>query len=649
MKKGIIFFCFVTLVITTINTQELTAQQYEWDLKIENLSEIYYPICPLSQAHEYKFLAFAHNVGEKEAWNVSLKTSLDDFTGYSATQTSISPGMSSGLVVNERYTPSQTGELQAILEIKTTSDDKFLDNNLDTMDITISDTVMARERGNLTGNFSFGKKYSGLVGQVFHVYQTDNISSVSFYLTDTKPGTTIRAFLYAFDSQPGQLLDASDILILNQEEPGWFTLRFLGAPVLSQGTYFIALKEKLNNKLYLGTDSLSYFQQKSWVKFENQEWQNLQDFDSNVKGAFMVRANFGTPKPSDSPELAVEVIPPAEMYTAIPLRQSQEMQFKCKIINYGTSLSQNIDINAIATADEDYSGQAQLTANLSRLATNELNLSPALLPVKRGNYSYVVQSIFNDNISEDNLAEFQFSVTDTVFARDVNRFMPQGIGHTPGQGVIGNIFHINAETEISSASVFFVSHQSTVGDPFSVDIYDMDNNMQHVITTGELTKTIEMFDRWTIIGMGDSTLSEGNYFVAVNQLSGNHLALGVDGTSYGYYGEFSNEDASDFEIKYGKGFAGIRLGLKSTLPVKEINKVDAVKIYPNPVSKVLNVKNIPNGKVSIFDISGKKVYNSKKVAKKHSINVANFEPGMYILQLDFNNKKYNFKIIIIND
>jgi hypothetical protein len=83
---------------------------------------------------------------------------------------------------------------------------------------------------------------------------------------------------------------------------------------------------------------------------------------------------------------------------------------------------------------------------------------------------------------------------------------------------------------------------------------------------------------------------------------------------------------------------------------------NAVKIYPNPVSNILNIsfnsdefKNSV-GSIQIVDISGRVLFQGEKVFIQQgemNINTVEYPNGTYFLQLKNDNKSHMFKFIIL--
>jgi hypothetical protein len=84
--------------------------------------------------------------------------------------------------------------------------------------------------------------------------------------------------------------------------------------------------------------------------------------------------------------------------------------------------------------------------------------------------------------------------------------------------------------------------------------------------------------------------------------------------------------------------------LPDILPPKEDNKIE-LKLYPNPASNQINIRNKNNkmlGTVSIYDISGKMIYNNFIGSSQAIIDVKSFSPGVYYLRSDQMEKGLKF-------
>jgi endonuclease/exonuclease/phosphatase family metal-dependent hydrolase len=84
----------------------------------------------------------------------------------------------------------------------------------------------------------------------------------------------------------------------------------------------------------------------------------------------------------------------------------------------------------------------------------------------------------------------------------------------------------------------------------------------------------------------------------------------------------------------------------SSLSVSE-SKVDSVKIYPNPTSKILNIINLSHSKLKIFDIYGKHIKSYEINNSFKTIDVEFLKSGVYFMKLLNNNGNEITKKLII--
>ena len=68
------------------------------------------------------------------------------------------------------------------------------------------------------------------------------------------------------------------------------------------------------------------------------------------------------------------------------------------------------------------------------------------------------------------------------------------------------------------------------------------------------------------------------------------------------------------------------------LTVNESSQQESLEVYPNPVSDVLYLKNLPCGRVdySVFNVLGQEVTTGSSCG---TISVAALEKGLYLLQI----------------
>jgi len=83
-----------------------------------------------------------------------------------------------------------------------------------------------------------------------------------------------------------------------------------------------------------------------------------------------------------------------------------------------------------------------------------------------------------------------------------------------------------------------------------------------------------------------------------------------------------------------------------TLTNSETIAIDQYKVYPNPVTDILNITsdNTDNVNYCISDILGHKIITGQ-LLKNQTINLASLESGYYTLNINNNNRTHTFKLI----
>jgi len=86
------------------------------------------------------------------------------------------------------------------------------------------------------------------------------------------------------------------------------------------------------------------------------------------------------------------------------------------------------------------------------------------------------------------------------------------------------------------------------------------------------------------------------------------------------------------------------------LGINDTNLDNKFIIYPNPSNGNINIKpllDFGDANVSIYDINGRKVYNTNvNLQNTVSINAQNLSSGMYIMQIDGVDYSHTAKLII---
>lgn len=94
------------------------------------------------------------------------------------------------------------------------------------------------------------------------------------------------------------------------------------------------------------------------------------------------------------------------------------------------------------------------------------------------------------------------------------------------------------------------------------------------------------------------------------------------------------ESSNPFDNNPSQDYALILTGSNITLSLDEIN-MSNIQIYPNPVSDILNIENLPNTNYSyeLFDIQGKLVRTGELNTVSSKINLQEFSKGIYLMRI----------------
>jgi hypothetical protein len=122
------------------------------------------------------------------------------------------------------------------------------------------------------------------------------------------------------------------------------------------------------------------------------------------------------------------------------------------------------------------------------------------------------------------------------------------------------------------------------------------------------------------------------------------FAMKTDGTLWGQGG-------NDYgQLGLGSAIQGTsiptQLNCSAFLGIEEMNPLTNLKLYPNPTNGILYIENSQNiniEKITLTELTGKIVFEEKNHFLQ--INLQSFEKGVYVLNISFENKIYNYKIV----
>jgi len=113
-------------------------------------------------------------------------------------------------------------------------------------------------------------------------------------------------------------------------------------------------------------------------------------------------------------------------------------------------------------------------------------------------------------------------------------------------------------------------------------------------------------------------------------------------TSYDFY---IRKDCVDFEGPHKSDWAGPLSFTTKSLVVDEVNQ-DEVKLYPNPTHGKIEINTLyVINEIIVFDISGQRLINLKKLDSNLKIDLSAFKCGLYFLKITTDKGLGTYKVI----
>ena len=87
--------------------------------------------------------------------------------------------------------------------------------------------------------------------------------------------------------------------------------------------------------------------------------------------------------------------------------------------------------------------------------------------------------------------------------------------------------------------------------------------------------------------------------------------------------------------------------VSGTVGVKTISANDAISIFPNPTSGLLNINAVEvNSSVEVFNVIGEKVYTNSLVKGNNSVDLSGLSNGAYFVKLNSNGTITTKKVVL---
>jgi hypothetical protein len=165
--------------------------------------------------------------------------------------------------------------------------------------ITVTDSVYARDDGNVIGQLGIGAG-NGYMGQQFEVTSgTDPLTSVSAYVTQGYTGRRFGAVIWDMSGGiPSQIVAATDTILFPDDSARFYTIPMDGGmQLLAPGMYVVTFIE-FDSTLALGLTQGIFMANTTWINYVNTPfgtWANNEDFGAGFAKPYAIRLNFADP------------------------------------------------------------------------------------------------------------------------------------------------------------------------------------------------------------------------------------------------------------------------------------------------------------------------------------------------------------------
>jgi hypothetical protein len=261
-----------------------------------------FTVTPISQVSPVSFPTEVENNGANQINALSLQVEVSQgatvaYTG-NGTATNIPPGGTATLAPTTNWTPSAIGTYNVFSSVNITSaTDLNPANDTSSFELTVSDSVFARDNGVPTGSLGIGNGGGGTLGQYFTLVNADQLTSATFVLNGPTENDQTRVVVYdVVGGLPANIIGQSASYTFTAADTNGVILTLPvtsasgGALNLNAGTFFIGLEENTSN-ITLATSEFNWRPNVTGVLFGANPWTPNEGF--NFFRVYLLRANFG--------------------------------------------------------------------------------------------------------------------------------------------------------------------------------------------------------------------------------------------------------------------------------------------------------------------------------------------------------------------
>lgn len=273
-----------------------------------------YTLVPLNQVSALPFVASIRNNGLQAVTNVRLKTDVLDATNtivYTATSTA-TPSLASGATATftaPAFTPSAVGSytFRFAALINETDIVPGNDTNFWNAPFEVTDSTYARDNGSVVGGLGIGAGNGGYIGQSFTITTPTVMTSITAFYNLGYTGRQYAQVVYSTlpNLRPDAIIGGTDTLLYPDDSARVYTTALHAPLTLAPGTYMVAAIE-FDSTVQLGNTTTIFTPGTCWVNWPTTPlggWGNVEAFGPAFARSFVIRPNFGSVCPFNSPSV----------------------------------------------------------------------------------------------------------------------------------------------------------------------------------------------------------------------------------------------------------------------------------------------------------------------------------------------------------
>lgn len=197
------------------------------------------------------------------------------------------------------YTSSPVADVYTIrLYTLSVETDNVPANDTVSYTVEVTDTVFARDNGQVTNSLGIGAGTGGYLGQDFEIVSADDLTSISWYVTQGYTGRRYAACVWNMTGGvPNAIIASTDTLLYPNDSARFITVPIHGGPfTLQPGRYAVTVIE-FDSTLAVGLTSAYFTPGRTWVDWPGNPlsgWANNEDFGvQNFNRSYLLRMNLG--------------------------------------------------------------------------------------------------------------------------------------------------------------------------------------------------------------------------------------------------------------------------------------------------------------------------------------------------------------------